>query len=90
MQLLFLRILIRLILCDYVVSLQIRIPLKVTGLRSRDLSVEIQKTAIRAGLKNAPTGPILAGQLQHEIKLEESTWVIEDKNTLLITLEKVL
>lgn len=65
-----------------------RIPLKTPGLRSRDLSVLIQKTSLRAGLKSSPGG-FLDGQLQHEIKVEESTWLIEDKNTLLITLEKV-
>lgn len=69
---------------------QVRIPLKVAGLRSRDLSVDIQKTQIKAGLRNAGQNPpFIAGQLQHEIKVEESTWLIEDKNTLLITLEKV-
>ena len=38
-------------------------------------------------VKNQPA--IIDQQLQHDIKIEESTWLIEDKTTLLITLEKV-
>ena len=39
------------------------------------------------GVKNQP--PIIDQQLEHDVKIEESTWLIEDKLTLLITLEKV-
>ena len=63
-----------------------RIPLK-AGLRSRDLTVNIQKNHLLMGVKNQP--PIIDQQLQHDVKIEESTWLIEDKVTLLITLEKV-
>jgi hypothetical protein len=67
-------------------NLQVRIPLK-AGLRSRDLTVNIQKNHLLMGVKNQP--PIIDQQLQHDVKIEESTWLIEDKLTLLITLEKV-
>nr|CAG4634961.1 EOG090X0AH4 [Alona affinis] len=69
---------------------EVRIPLKTPGLRSRDLTVQIQKRSIRVGLKNSTAGNFfLDGPLLHEIKVEESTWLLEDKNTILVTLEKV-
>ena len=33
--------------------------------------------------------PMIDGDLPKEVKLEESTWVLEDKRTLMIQLEKV-
>lgn len=39
------------------------------------------------GVKGQP--PIIDGDMPHEVKLEESTWVIEDGKILLINLEKV-
>jgi hypothetical protein len=33
--------------------------------------------------------PIIDGELHSDIKLEESTWVLEDGKTVFITLEKV-
>jgi len=67
-------------------DIEVRIPLK-PGLRSRDLVVNIQKNHLFMSVKNQPA--IVDQQLQHDIKVEESTWLIEDKVTLLITLEKV-
>lgn len=58
------------------------------GLRSRDLIVDIGKNHLKVAVKNAPAA-IIDDRLQHDIKKEESTWLIEDKQTLLITLEKV-
>lgn len=65
-----------------------RIPLPKAGLRSRDLSVDIQKNYLKAAIKNQLPA-IVDDRLQHDVKIEESTWLIEDKQTLLITLEKV-
>nr|CAG4636386.1 EOG090X0AH4 [Eubosmina coregoni]SVE69961.1 EOG090X0AH4 [Eubosmina coregoni] len=67
-------------------DIEVRIPLK-ASLRSRDLVVNIQKNHLLMSVKNQPA--IIDQQLQHDIKIEESTWLIEDKTTLLITLEKV-
>lgn len=67
-------------------DLEVRIPLNM-ALRSRDLVVDIQKNHLKVGVKNQPL--IIDDNLQHEIKKEESTWLIEDKTTLLITLEKI-
>lgn len=68
--------------------LQIRVPLKVSfSIRPRDVVVTITKKHLSCGLKGQP--PILDGNFPHEVKLEESTWVIEDGKVLLINLEKV-
>lgn len=72
----------------YFGMLQIRVPLKASfSARPRDVSVTISKKYLSCGLKGQPA--ILAGDLPHEVKLEESTWVIEDGKVLLINLEKV-
>ena len=65
---------------------QLRVPLKV-ALRSRDLIVDIQKKHLKVGVKNQ--APIIDDHLPYEVKKEESTWLIEDKTTLLISIEKV-
>ena len=57
------------------------------ALRSKDLMVDIQKNHLKVGIKNQPL--IINERLQHDIKMEESTCVIEDKFTIFITLEKV-
>ena len=57
------------------------------SVRPRDVVVTITKKHLSCGLKGHP--PILAGDFPHEVKLEESTWVIEDGKVLLINLEKV-
>jgi len=42
---------------------------------------------IKAGLKGHP--PIIEGELQHDIKVEESTWTLEDRKYLKLFFEKV-
>ncbi|KYN16874.1 Nuclear migration protein nudC [Trachymyrmex cornetzi] len=65
----------------------IRVPLKINfSARPKDVVVSITKKHLSCGLKGHP--PILAGDFPHEVKLEESTWVIEDGKILLINLEK--
>lgn len=68
--------------------LQIKVPLKASfSVRPKDVVVTIAKKHLSCGLKGQP--PILDGDFPHEVKLEESTWVIEDGKVLLINLEKV-
>ncbi|XP_012533113.1 nuclear migration protein nudC [Monomorium pharaonis] len=69
-------------------EVEIRVPLKVNfSVRPKDVIVSIAKKHLSCGLKGHPS--ILAGDFPHEVKLEESTWVIEDGKLLLINLEKV-
>lgn len=63
-------------------------PLKVSFVaRPKDVKVVITKKHLTCGIKGHP--PIIDGDFPHEVKLEDSTWVIEDGKTLLINLEKV-
>ncbi|KAG6885582.1 hypothetical protein C0993_012584 [Termitomyces sp. T159_Od127] len=57
------------------------------GTRARDLLVEIQKKKLSVGLKGQEK--ILDGELCMEIKVEESTWTLEDNQFVLIHLEKI-
>ena len=66
---------------------QVRIPLA-KALRSRDLMIDIQKNHLKAAVKNQLPA-MVDDRLEHDVKIEESTWLIEDKQTILITLEKV-
>ncbi|XP_032682031.1 nuclear migration protein nudC [Odontomachus brunneus] len=69
-------------------EVEIKLPLKVNfSVRPRDVVVTIAKKHLSCGLKGQ--SPILDGDFPHEVKLEESTWVIEDGKVLLINLEKV-
>ncbi|CAE6526868.1 Nuclear migration protein nudC [Rhizoctonia solani] len=67
-------------------DLDITVPLP-KGTRARDLVVKIAKKKLSAGLKGKE--PILEGELCQEIKIEESTWTVEDQEFLHIHLEKV-
>lgn len=67
---------------------QLKIPSKAAfKLRPRDVIVNLKKKHIFVGIKGQP--PILDDELQHEIKLEETTWLLEDGKTFLINIEKV-
>ncbi|XP_076246580.1 nuclear distribution C, dynein complex regulator [Calliopsis andreniformis] len=69
-------------------DLEIKVPLKVNfSARPKDVTVSITKKHLTCGIKGQP--PIIDGDFPHEVKVEESTWVIEDGKMLLINLEKV-
>lgn len=57
------------------------------GTKSKDLSVQIRKTNLRVALKSNPNAPIIDGELFNEVKLDDSTWLI-DSGELCIHLEK--
>ncbi|XP_063621685.1 nuclear migration protein nudC-like [Cydia splendana] len=64
----------------------LRVPLRQV-LRPRDLTVVISKKHLKVGIKGQPL--IIDGELDAEIKMEESTWVLQDGRNLLVNLEKV-
>ncbi|KAI9220197.1 HSP20-like chaperone [Blastocladiella britannica] len=56
------------------------------GTKGRDLAVKIEKKRLVAGLKGQ--APIFEGELHSAVKIDDSTWLIED-GELSIHLEKV-
>jgi len=66
------------------VSLVIPVP---PGTKARDLVVDIKKSKLLVGLKGQE--PILDGNLCKEIKLEESTWTLDDNKEIHLHLEKI-
>jgi len=67
-------------------EVELRVPLG-GAFKARDLIVSIEKKHLKVGIKGQP--PIIDGDFPKEVKLEESTWVLEDKKTLLLNIEKV-
>ncbi|KAG6814075.1 hypothetical protein H0H92_003122 [Tricholoma furcatifolium] len=57
------------------------------GTRARDLVILISKKRLSVGIKGQDK--ILDGELCMDIKVEDSTWTLEDNQTILIHLEKV-
>jgi len=72
----------------YIFHLKVIVPIKVDfPIRTRDLIVDIGKKTLKVGLKGHP--PIINGELNSEIKMEESVWLLQDGNNVAINLEKV-
>jgi len=57
------------------------------GTRGKDLNVVIQKKKLSVGLKGKEK--IMDGELCKEIKVEDSTWTLEDQEAVHIHLEKL-
>ena len=53
----------------------------------RDVVVNLAKKSLKLGLKGHPL--IIDGEFEATIKVEESAWVLEDKRTLVLTIEKI-
>ncbi|CAG9560479.1 unnamed protein product [Danaus chrysippus] len=67
-------------------EVELRVPLRQV-LRPRDLLVIINKRHLKVGIKGQPL--IIDGELDADVKVEESTWVLQDGRNLLVNLEKV-
>ncbi|KAK7694738.1 hypothetical protein QCA50_001926 [Cerrena zonata] len=57
------------------------------GTRGKGLNIVIAKKKLSVGYKGQD--PIMSGELCHEIKIEESTWTLEDQKEVHIHLEKI-
>jgi len=67
-------------------ELELRIPLG-GAYKSKDLTVDIGKKHLKAGVKGKPL--IIDADFPKEVKLDETTWCLEDKKTLVINIEKI-
>ncbi|ELT90035.1 hypothetical protein CAPTEDRAFT_225499 [Capitella teleta] len=69
-------------------ELELRIPFKVSfPIKGKDLVVEISKRHLKVALKGHP--PVIDGDTFNDIKVEETTWCIEDRKEVIVNIEKV-
>ncbi|CEF66467.1 Nuclear migration protein nudC [Strongyloides ratti] len=69
-------------------EIEIKVPFKVSfPLKSRDIIVEFGKKSLKVGLKGHEL--VINGDLKAEVKLDDCTWLLEDKKTVIITLAKI-
>lgn len=69
-------------------ELELRVPFNVSyPLKAKHIVCEMRKKYLKIGLKGEP--PIIEGNLSKEIKLEESTWTIDDGKTVVVSIDKV-
>ena len=68
-------------------EVEVRVPLE-PGTRAKALDVVIGKNKLRVAYRARPDAPLLDGALTKEVRVDDSTWTIEDKKMLVLTLAK--
>lgn len=67
-------------------ELEVRVPLPVS-VKGRDCVVKFGKKTLQIGLKGQPL--IIDGELEHEIKTEETFWVLSEGREIVLTMDKI-